>query len=225
MLQKKPQAPGSVGRIPAVELEALVVAALRDHLNAGGAGEQVPGSDRDLVERQLERVTLTSNEIKLRVREMVEEAPQALCAHGTANDTSSGRPIAGVKTIAVPWRSPVPATVRGIVHVPAHNTPIQPGRREALLIAIAKAREWIDDLAHGRVASFAAIARREAKAERHIRLLAPLAFLSPRIVSGLLDGTAPASLTITALARALPWSWAEQERGVGTQPHGTTHPP
>jgi site-specific DNA recombinase len=215
VLQKKPQAPGSVGRIPAVELEALVVAALRDHLNAGGAGEQVPGSDRDLVERQLERVTLTSNEIKLRVREMVEEAPQALCAHGTANDTSSGRPIAGVKTIAVPWRSPVPATVRGIVHVPAHNTPIQPGRREALLIAIAKAREWIDDLAHGRVASFAAIARREAKAERHIRLLAPLAFLSPRIVSGLLDGTAPASLTITALARALPWSWAEQERRLG----------
>ena len=43
----------------------------------------------------------------------------------------------------------------------------------------------------------------------------PLAFLSPRIVSGLLDGTAPAGLTITALARALPWSWAEQERRLG----------
>jgi site-specific DNA recombinase len=73
----------------------------------------------------------------------------------------------------------------------------------------------MDDLAHGRVASFAAIAGREAKVERHIRLLAPLAFLSPRIVSALLDGTAPASLTITALARALPWSWAEQERRLG----------
>jgi site-specific DNA recombinase len=97
--------------------------------------------------------------------------------------------------------------------VPAHNTPIKPGRREALLIAIAKAREWMDDLAHGR--GFAAIARREAKVERHIRLLAPLAFLSPRIVSKLLDGTAPAGLTITALARALPWSWAEQERRLG----------
>ncbi len=195
-------------------LEALVLAALRHHLNASGAGEQLPGNDRDLVERQLERVTLTSNEIKLRVREMVEEAPQALCAHDTPND-SSARPIAGVNTIAVPWRSPVPAAVRGIVHVPAHNTPIKPGRREALLIAIAKAREWMDDLAHGRVASFAAIARREAKVERHIRLLAPLAFLSPRIVSRLLDGTAPAGLTITALARALPWSWAEQERRLG----------
>ena len=58
--------------------------------------------------------------------------------------------------------------------MPAHNTPIKASRREALLIAIAKARQWIDDLAHGRAASFAVIARREGKVERHIRLLAPL---------------------------------------------------
>src|SRR5260221_10888822 len=119
-----------------------------------------------------------------------------------------------MKTIAVPWSSPVPAAVKGIIHVPAHNTPIKPGRREALLIAIAKARNWIDDLAHGRVTSFAVIARREGKVERHIRLLAPLAFLSPRIVSALLDGTAPADLTVMALVRALPYSWTEQERRV-----------
>ena len=62
---------------------------------------------------------------------------------------------------------------------------------------------------------FAVLARREGKVERHIRLLLPLAFLSPRIVSKILDGTAPAGLTITVLARALPWSWAEQERRLG----------
>jgi len=78
--------------------------------------------------------------------------------------------------MAVPWTSPDPAADKGIIHVPAHNTPIKASRREALLIAIAKARQWIDDLAHGRAASFAVIARREGKVERHIRLLAPLAF-------------------------------------------------
>jgi site-specific DNA recombinase len=217
VLQKKSHAPGLVSRVPAAELEALVVAALRNHLNASGAGQQVPDSDRDLVDRQIERVTLTQSEIKLRLREIVEEATQDVDAHDTA-DNSSGHPIASVTTIAVPWTSPVPAAVRGIMHVPAHNTPIKPGRREALLIAIARAREWMDDLAHGRVASFAAIARREGKVERHIRLLAPLAFLSPRIVSALLDGTAPADLTPTKLARALPHSWAEQERQVGLRP-------
>ena len=109
----------------------------------------------------------------------------------------------------------MPAAVKGIIHVPAHNTPMKPSRRESLLMAIAKARSWVDELANGRVGSFAVLARREGKVERHIRLLLPLAFLSPRIVSGLLDGTAPAGLTITALARALPWSWAEQERRLG----------
>ena len=215
VLQKKPQAPGSVSRVPAVELEALVLAALRNHLNASGAGQQLPDNDRDLIDRHLERVTLTQSEIKLRLREIVEEAPQERDTHN-GDSTSSGLVLTTVKTIVIPWTSPVPAAVRGIIHVPAHNTPIKPGRREALLIAIAKAREWMEDFAHGRAASFAAIARREGKVERHIRLLAPLAFLSPRIVSALLDGTASDDLTLTKLARALPYSWAEQEQRLRT---------
>ena len=123
--------------------------------------------------------------------------------------------MTNVTTITVPWTSPVPAAVKGIIHVPAHNTPIKPARRESLLMAIAQARNWVDELANGRIGSFAALADREGKAERHIRLLLPLAFLSPRIVSALLEGAVPANLTITALARALPWSWAEQERHLG----------
>jgi hypothetical protein len=51
--------------------------------------------------------------------------------------------------------------------------------RDALLAAIAKVRGWIDDIRLGRIASFAKIAEREAQGERHIRLLAPLAFCRP----------------------------------------------
>jgi site-specific DNA recombinase len=206
VLQGKPQPARLVGRVPATEIEALVVTALRNHVNASGAAEQLPDDDRDLLERHLERVTLTSNHLELRLRQSVEAA-QA--------DDGTGRSIANVTTIKVPWTSPVPAGVKGIIHVPAHNTPMTPSRRDALLMAIAKARKWMDELANGRVGSVAILARREGKLERHIRLLLPLAFLSPRIVSGLLDGTAPAGLTTTALARALPWSWAEQERRLG----------
>jgi site-specific DNA recombinase len=208
VLQRKPPPPGLIRRVPAAEIEALVVAALRNHLDASGAAEPLPDNDRELLERHLERVTLTANHLELRLRQSVEPTQ----AHDSANN-SAGRPIASVTTI--PWSSPVPAAVKGTVHVPAHNTPMTPSRRDALLMAIAKARNWADELVHGRVGSFAVLARREGKVERHIRLLVPLAFLSPRIVSGLLDGTAPAGLTITALARALPWSWAEQERSLG----------
>jgi site-specific DNA recombinase len=207
VLQGKSPSSGMVGRVPAAEIEAFVIAALRNHLNASGSGEQLPDNDGDLFERHLERVTLTPNHVELRLRQS-REAAQA------DNDSSAPR-IANVTTMTIPWTSPVPAAVKGIIHVPAHNTPIRPSRRDTLLMGIAKARNWVDELADGQLGSFAVLARREGKLERHIRLVLPLAFLSPRIVSGLLDGTAPAGLTITALARMLPWSWAEQERRLG----------
>ena len=208
VLQGKPQPAGLVSRVPAAEVEAFVVAALRNHLSARNAGEQLPDNDLELLERHLERATLTQKHLELRLRQTVEPAE----ANDAAIKDPSGRRVADVTTITVPWSRPLPATVHGIIHVPAHNTPMRPSRREALLMAIAKARSWVDELVNGRVGSLAMLARREGKAERHIRLLLPLAFVSPRIVSSILEGTAPAGLTITALARALSWSWAEQER-------------
>ena len=44
------------------------------------------------------------------------------------------------------------------------------------------------------VASFAEIAEREGKVERHVRFLAPLAFVSPRIVTAIIDSSALANL-------------------------------
>ena len=69
---------------------------------------------------------------------------------------------------------------------------MRPESRDALLAAIAKARRWIDDIRLMRIATFAEIAAGEAQGERHSRLLAPLAFLSPRIIAAIVDGTAPA---------------------------------
>jgi site-specific DNA recombinase len=201
----------SIGRVPAAEVEALVIAALRSHLQGARSEVQsVPDNDRELIEGNVERVTLTPKQIKLKLCRIAEAPSEGSQDH--AGDNPSGHPDPAVTTITIRWTNPVPAAVKGIIHVPAHNTPITPSRREALLIAIAKARRWVDDLAHDRAASCSAIARREGTVERHVRLLLPLAFLSPRIVSALLDGTAPGDLTVTMLARALPASWAEQER-------------
>ena len=144
------------------------MAALRNRLS-GGIGP-LP-DDRELAERHVERVTLTPDHIELHLRQCVQDA-EAPEAAGDASDPP-GHPR--VTTITIPWTSPIPAAVKGIIHVPAHSTPMTPTRREALLIAIAKARNWVDDLTQGRAASLAASARREGKVERHVRLLAPLA--------------------------------------------------
>ena len=71
-----------------------------------------------------------------------------------------------------------------------------------------------DDIRLGRIASFAEIVEREAQGERHIRLFAPLTFLWPRTIPAIVDGTAPAFLTVTNFAKALPYSQTQQERAI-----------
>jgi site-specific DNA recombinase len=85
-----------------------------------------------------------------------------------------------------------------------------PETRDALLIAIAKARRWIDGITSGQVKSFADITTTEKTVERYICLLAPLAFTARSIVQSIIDGTAPASLTVTELAKSLVYSWRQQ---------------
>ena len=91
---------------------------------------------------------------------------------------------------------------------------------EELLTAIAKARAWIEDLADGRVASFAEIARKEGKVERHIRLLAQLAFVSPRITLAIAEREI-ANLKLSELAKAAVPRWAKQLQRIGILP--STH--
>ena len=49
----------------------------------------------------------------------------------------------------------------------------------------------------------------------HVRRLAPLAFLSPRIIAAIADGDAPAGLTVSRLTQALPHAWTAQEQMLG----------
>src|SRR2546428_3131600 len=120
VLQNKPPPSGLVGRVPAAEIEALVVAALRNHLSASGAGEQLPNNDRDLLERHPERVTLTPNHLELRLRQIIQPAQ----AHDPAN-TSAGRPTASVTPMAFPWTSPFPPPAKATSHVPPPTTPLK----------------------------------------------------------------------------------------------------
>jgi len=79
------------------------------------------------------------------------------------------------------------------------------GRRakEAVLVAINRARRWVDQLMAG--AALAEIATKEGKSPRHIRLLTSLAFISPRLMSEIINGGKP--YTATDLAGRVPLVW------------------
>ena len=84
--------------------------------------------------------------------------------------------------------------------------PIRAETRARLLLGIAKARRWLDDLVAGRVTDTHAIAVREGCSERSVRTNLGLAFLPPATVKAALDGTLPAGKGITELANA-PLMW------------------
>jgi site-specific DNA recombinase len=181
------------------------------HLAAMDAAEpQTALADRELVQRHVARVIVKPQALDVWLIPTCEASAQA---EGPSLDDPA--PChSPTTTITLPWTAPSFAAVKGIIHAPCAKPTMKAETREALLTAIAKARGWIDDIRLGRIASFAEIAEREVQGERHIRLLAPLAFLSPRIIAAIVDGTAPADLTVTGLAKTLPYSWCEQERSI-----------
>jgi hypothetical protein len=210
LMQKRQAEAGSVTRVPAPEVEALVLDGVRKHLASAGENRTAL-ADRDLIERHVDCVTVKSQALEVRLVLPTEASVQTETPD--ADDPAPGQ--LPTPTIALPWTVPSFAAVKGIVHAPSARPALKPESRDTLIAAIAKARGWIEDIRLGRVASLTEIAEREGQGERHIRLLAPLAFVSPRIIAAIVDGTAPADLTVTGLAKTLPCSWAEQEQSIG----------
>jgi site-specific DNA recombinase len=163
-----------IGRVAAPVLETLIVDAVRRHVPANStASDTILETDRELIERHLLRATLSRTAIILHLRQEMADAEAS-----DPQDLAADSPAAVPTTVTIPWIVPVAAPVKGIVHVPAHNTPMKPGSRETLLIALAKTRNWIKGIERGQ--TLADIADREGKAERHVRHLVRLAFVSPR---------------------------------------------
>ena len=215
VIAKRRKDAGSVARVPAPEIETLVLKAVREHLQAiDNAEHQIAARDHDLIERHVERIVVKPNMIEVQLVDTKDEPTTPGDQNhrdGMGEDRSDPRPF----TLALPWAAQSFSAVKGVLHMPEPSSSLKSELRDGLLTAIAKARGWVDDLLGNRVTSFAEIAIREGKTERYIRLLTSLAFTSPRIIAALIDGTAPADLTVAGLAKALPDSWAEQERQFG----------
>jgi DNA invertase Pin-like site-specific DNA recombinase len=219
---------GSVSRAPAPDVEAIVIKGLRDHLISGNADqrpETIDGPEslfgRALIERHVIRIVLKPRSIEVFLQGPTPAEAVTPCEPKGNQDESDipNEPVpsmAAPTMIALPWAAPSVSATKGILHAPSapNRQSMAPETRDALLSAIAKARAWVEDLIAGRASSFEQIAEQEGKVERHVRFLAPLAFVSPGVVKAIMDGAAPADLTVTALAKALPYSWVEQERRI-----------
>jgi site-specific DNA recombinase len=213
LMQKRRLDAGNVSRVAAPEIEAVVVEELRERFGADDSGK-LPSDldDRNLIEHYLERIVVKAQAIEIHVAAETEQSGET--AQGNVSATEVEEPVPA--TVSVPWSAAAFSEVKGILHAPAHRpATLNSETRDALLTAIAKARSWIDGLVEGSIASFAEIAKQEGKVERHIRLLCPIAFVSPRIIAAIMDSSASADLNVTELAQPLAHSWNQQESRIG----------
>ncbi len=188
LLQARRKEAGSVARVSAPDVETMVVAALRSRLSNATLVEDL--DDRDLIARHLSRATIGSDHIMLAVHEQ-DGAPDA------------------APVIKLAFRPKLQR--RGIKYEPGLSQMMDDPTRITIMTAIARSRGWLDKIMSGAAVDFQEIALDEKLAERHVRFLVPLAFLSPRIVEAIAEGRAPADLTVSRIARALPMSWDRQE--------------
>jgi site-specific DNA recombinase len=222
LLQNRKDEAGAISRIAAPEIEELVVAAVRHHAskidltNDFNLLPSIEISDRELIALHIERIVLKPKHIDIAIRATAPDARHGnVDALNAKEEIDADHAASRTTLLQLPWTPTGASARKGIAWKPSAKANLDPETIETLLTAIAKARSWMNDLAEGRIESFDDIALRENKVERHVRFLAPLAFVSPRIVEAIASGAAPSNLTVSVLARTLPHNWAVQERQLG----------
>jgi DNA invertase Pin-like site-specific DNA recombinase len=177
ILQNRKAEAGAIARIAAPEIEELVVAALRHHVDQTDQAEQIDPivgevnlgrtksstpmeiPDRDLVALPVERIVLRARHIELALRPEASDAGPSRAAGLAREGPSDADQSAPSSTVLqIPWAPTTASARKGIAWKSSAQPNLDPATIEALLTAIAKARSWMSDLAEGRAHSFEEIA-------------------------------------------------------------------
>ena len=198
LLQGQPQRAGSMRRVPAAEIEALVIEAIREHL------KPLPSfDDRSLVGTHVARVEVQQDQLIIHFAD-----DQQSNRHGTPMD----------EALHVPWRKTASTRRREILVpegiVPQHARPIRSENRATLIASIARGRRWLQELTSDPTVSADSIAKRESCSVRKVNKTISLAFLAPDLVKAAIEGRLPHGMGVARLAD-LPAEWSRQYQILG----------
>jgi site-specific DNA recombinase len=199
LLQGRPKQAGTVSRIPAREVEALVVKAVRDRLN-----ESAETADALLIQTRVTRVEVQSDQLVIEL--------------GDTIGAGSKRKRKRRNAIEVPWCKS-PSTRRREILVPEpeatqHIRPIRSENRALLVASIARGRRWLDELITDPAADTESIADREGCSVRRVNMTISLAFLAPHLVKAAIDGRLPHGMGVVRLSD-MPAEWSRQHLMLG----------
>jgi site-specific DNA recombinase len=198
LLQGQAERSGSVRRIPASEIEALVIRSVREHLKPSALID-----DRSLVDAHVARVEVQPKQLLIQLAQ----------AQKTNRQGSEE-----VRTLYVPWHK-TPSTRRREILLPdaldpQHARPIRSETRANLVASIARGRRWLDELTSDPTASAESIAKREGCSIRKVNMTISLAFLAPDLVKAAIEGRLPHGMGVARLCD-MPAEWSKQHQMLG----------
>ena len=199
LVQGRKDSQSSILRVPAEHAEAAVAAAIQNALIDNEPSTSIAKSTQaQLVKRYLDSVTLHPKAIYLILRD--QQNPDAPAKHLTAPWT---KPTANIRREILQPEDPI----KNLRHIRADE-------QARLLRAISRARRWVDELIDGDISDAAALATRELKTERSVRMSLSLAFLDPAIIEAACESKLPRGYGVSRLVD-LPPVFEDQWRALG----------
>jgi len=189
---------GSISRVPAAKVEALLTKSVRNHIRLPADVD-----DTAMVQSHVSRVDIR---------------PDRLVVELAKIKGAKARGRTSARRLEVPWRKPSATRRREILLPETLSThPIRPIRSEnrAILVAsIAKGRRWLKELKTEPAITVEAIAKRESCSVRKVNMTISLAFLAPNLVKAAIEGRLPYGMGVTRLCE-LPPEWSRQYHVLG----------
>jgi site-specific DNA recombinase len=203
---------GSVTRVPATDIEEVVVKSLNEHLRSErGTQDSVITGHRAIAE-MIDRIDVYRDRLALRRRS--RESPGTIKLPDAIEPTDD-------RLLSIPWQKPPSKRFRQILlpHGSSRSEvrPERPERRLRLVSAIARGRRWLDEIISGSVTDAEQIALRERCSVRHVNMTISLAFLAPKLVRAAVEGRLPRGINIERL-RDAPAEWSQQFEALGLNP-------
>ena len=199
LLQGRAKQAGTVSRISAHEIEALILKSVRDHLDEPTTEIE----DAVLIHDHVVRVEVQPDRLVIRLAK----------SKGADRKRKRSRDV-----IKVPWHK-TPSTRRREILQPESGSPqdarpIRSENRALLVASIARGRRWLDELLANPTANTESIAIREGCSVRKVNMTVSLAFLAPDLVKAAIDGRLPYGMGVVRLSD-MPAEWSRQRQMLG----------
>jgi site-specific DNA recombinase len=222
LIQGQPDKAAKLNRVPATEIEKLILSAVRKHLpgkqhtKMEAAGPHSL-NDKELISTHVARVDVNRDHLAIQLSAKSERDSTARVRLYSAEQDE--RVHHGPHVLVVPWKKSPSKRPREII-LPASTSshhdprPIRAETRAKLVTALAKGRHWLDELIAGTVTNVEQIAATENCTVRQINVTISLAFLAPNLVQAAVDGRLPRGIGVANL-RDAPAAWSLQYARLG----------